>query len=109
MFVALTLVEMFAVIAEVCPRKLRTGDPVGLGKTGFGNELASVAIVIWVFPKRKTERAVRRDSGPWDARRFFLFEHLPLCRIDCIDSPQIARTHPQFAAAPCQRLRRGRR
>jgi hypothetical protein len=68
MFVPLTQVEMFAVIAKVRPRKIRTSDPIGLGKTGFGNEPSNVAmgyqaVLSLQAPPTLSDRSHRFDSG----------------------------------------------
>ncbi len=105
MLVPLTQVKMLAVMTEVRAGKLRAGKSLRVRETNLGNEPANVAVIVWAFTDGKMKSLAGRDGRPRNARRFFLFQHRPLVRIDRINSPQIARAHPERVAVPRQRLR----
>src|SRR5437667_1461725 len=54
---------------------------------------------------------VRCHRRPNDPGRIDFLDHLPLIDVDLVESAEIAGTHPQIFAIPCQRLwrHRGRR
>src|SRR5437588_3566225 len=105
MLVPLTQVKMLAVVTEVRAGKLRAGNSLRVPEANLGNEPANVAVILRAFTDGKMKSLAGRDHRPRNAGRFFLFQHRPLVRLDRINSPQIARAHPERVAVPGQRLR----
>src|SRR5216684_1121588 len=108
MLVPLTQVKMLAVEAEIGTGKLRARDPI-FSESARRIVAAKITIIVPTFADGETKRPVRCHRRPRNAGCFSLFEHCPRLRINCINSTQIARTHPQRARMPRERLRRCRR
>src|SRR5204863_8362063 len=107
MIVPLTEIQILSVVAQVRSGKLWAGNSVVFAKPCLGSELPDVTIVLRVDANGKLQCAVACYRRPWNSGRFLFFDHLPFLRINRVNSPQIARSHPEQPAllVPRQRLR----
>ena len=91
-------------MTEVGTRKLRTRDSVLLRESHVGNKSANVAIVIRTFADSESQAAIRCHRRPRNSGRLGFSKNGPRFDIDAIYPTQIARTHPELVAVPCQCL-----
>jgi hypothetical protein len=110
MLVPLAQVEMFAIVAQVRAGKIRTRDPIRLGESPAPHVAPEITIVLLTFAEGKPNIISRGNGSPWNAGRFFFSGNRPPIALDSINAPEIARSHPELAPIPGERLGRyGRR
>src|SRR3954471_15813793 len=95
---------MLAVKAQVRAGEFRTRNSIG--ETVPGNVATQITIVVRAFSEGKPKRVPGRDRGPRYSRRLELLGDLPLFALHSVNAPQVARSKPELAAMPRQRLRR---